>query len=79
MSPTVFREGPYRFFFFSCEELRPHIHVTCSDGEAKIWLEPEIALAQKTGLEHRQITEIIKIVKERKHDIIKAWVEHFRS
>ena len=26
MSPTVLREGPYRLFFFSREEPRPHVH-----------------------------------------------------
>jgi hypothetical protein len=27
LSPTVFREGEFRFFFFSREESRMHIHV----------------------------------------------------
>ncbi|MFW6235057.1 MAG: DUF4160 domain-containing protein, partial [Spirochaetota bacterium] len=27
MSPTVFREGQFRFFFFSREEPRQHVHV----------------------------------------------------
>ena len=40
MSPTVFREGPFRFFFFSREEQRLHIHVQSADGEAKFWVEP---------------------------------------
>jgi hypothetical protein len=35
MSPTVFRWKGYRFFFFSREEERKHVHVTCADGEAK--------------------------------------------
>jgi hypothetical protein len=50
MSPTVFREGPYRFFFFSREERRPHIHVSHPHGEAKSWLDPEIELAVNYGL-----------------------------
>jgi hypothetical protein len=40
MSPTVFREGPFRFFFFSREEDRLHIHVQSAEGEAKFWVEP---------------------------------------
>jgi len=28
MSPTVFREGGFRFYFFSREESRMHVHVT---------------------------------------------------
>ena len=45
VSPTVFRERGYRFYFFSREELRMHVHVISADGEAKFWLEPELSLA----------------------------------
>jgi len=48
MSPTVFKEGNYRFHFFSREEDRIHIHVVSPDGEAKFWLEPIIL---KTAVE----------------------------
>ena len=43
--PT-FREKGYRFFFFSREESRMHVHVVSGDGEAKFWLEPELQLAK---------------------------------
>ncbi|MGD9164083.1 MAG: DUF4160 domain-containing protein [Chromatiales bacterium] len=46
MSPTVFKEKGYRFFFFSREEERPHVHVISADGEAKFWLEPDIEIAK---------------------------------
>ena len=49
MSPTVFRERGYRFYFFSREESRKHVHVHGPDGEAKFWLEPEIGLAKIMG------------------------------
>jgi hypothetical protein len=42
MSPTVFKENGYRFFFFSSEEPRMHVHIVSGNGEAKFWLEPEI-------------------------------------
>lgn len=58
MSPTVFRYKNYRFFFFSREEKRVHVHVSCPIGEAKFWLEPVVALAQVSGLSKRQINEI---------------------
>jgi hypothetical protein len=35
MVPTVVRDGSYRLFFFSREELRMHIHVVHPHGEAK--------------------------------------------
>ena len=34
-----------RFFFFSREEERLHIHVQSANGEAKYWLDPGIELA----------------------------------
>jgi hypothetical protein len=41
--PEIFREGPYRFFFFSMEGTEPpHIHVEGAERYAKFWLEPII-------------------------------------
>ena len=50
MSPTVFRDGEFRFFFFSREESRVHIHVSHPDGEAKFWLKPTVEFARNIGL-----------------------------
>ncbi len=55
MSPTVFRDGKYRFHFFSKEEDRIHIHVVSPGGEAKFWLEPTIALANYSGLKKKEL------------------------
>tara|TARA_Y100000294_G_C8297178_1_gene233229 strand:- start:228 stop:467 length:240 start_codon:yes stop_codon:yes gene_type:complete len=79
MSPTVFRFKSYRFFFFSREETRIHIHVSCTSGEAKFWLEPVVALAQHYGLSAKQIKELQKIIEERSNEITKAWKKHFKS
>ena len=77
MSPTVFREGPYRFFFFSREEPRMHVHVGSSEGEAKFWLEPEVELAENHGLATHEITVITRIVESRADEITAAWRNHF--
>ena len=50
MSPTILRIKGYRFFFFSIEESRMHIHVMCQNGEAKFWLSPKIELANNYEL-----------------------------
>ena len=55
MSPTVFREDGYRFFFFSREEERVHVHVVSGDGEAKFWLKPEIELARNYRFSRKQL------------------------
>ena len=78
MSPTVFRVKRYRFFFFSREETRAHVHVTCPDGEAKFWLEPIVALQQSFGLSGKQLRELQRIVEKRRDEILHAWQAHFK-
>lgn len=77
MSPTVFREGPYRFFFFSREEERMHVHVQSADGEAKFWLEPKIELARNHGLSDQDLGRIEKVINERQQEVRDAWNSHF--
>ena len=77
MSPTVFRSGDLRFFFFSREEARMHVHVQSPDGEAKFWLEPVIAVAQNHGLKARSIFEALRLVREHEQEIRRAWHAHF--
>ena len=74
----MFRWKGYRFFFFSREEERMHVHVYSPDGEAKFWLVPEVALATSHGLRESQLSQLLKIVEERSDDIARAWREHFR-
>jgi hypothetical protein len=79
MSPTIFREKGYRFFFFSREEPRMHVHTYCGDGEAKFWLEPEIELAQNYCLSRLQLKQIEMIIEEHYDELTSAWQKHFRS
>ena len=77
MSPTVFRERGYRFFFFSREEARPLIHVYSGDGEAKYWIEPDVELAKSYGFNPTQLRDIQAIIEEHRNVIQTAWREHF--
>ena len=79
MAPTVFREGSFRFFFFSREESRIHIHVAHTDGEAKFWLEPNIELALNKGLNSKQVNEALLLVQQHREVILNAWKQHFES
>lgn len=79
MAPTVFREGSFRFFFFSREESRIHIHVAHTDGEAKFWLEPKIELAMSQGLNNKQVNEALLLVNKHHEEILNAWNTHFGS
>jgi len=77
MSPTIFRESGYRFFFFSREESRPHVHVYCSDGKAKYWLDPELELARNYRLSKVQLNEIEKIIERHYDELKTAWNSFF--
>ncbi|MCA9233213.1 MAG: DUF4160 domain-containing protein [Planctomycetales bacterium] len=79
MSPTIFRDGSFRFYFFSREEPKIHVHVQCPDGEAKYWLEPVVALAQNHGLSDQQVRAAQRLVEEHIGEIRSAWTKHFGS
>lgn len=79
MSPTVFKEGRFRFHFFSREEDRIHIHVVSPDGEAKFWLEPIISLANYSGYSKRQLNKIQTIIEKHENEIIKKWKKHLKG
>lgn len=78
--PVVFREGGLRFFFYSNEGLPrepAHIHVKGRNCDAKIWIEPDISIADSYGFNSRELTDIIKIVTRNRDLIASAWHEHF--
>ena len=73
MSPTILKIKGYRFFVFSREESRMHIHVMCQNGEAKFWLSPKIELANNYELSKSQINEIKNIIEENYDRFKNAW------
>lgn len=77
MSPTIFREAGYRFFFFSREEARMHVHVISGDGEAKFWLEPAIELAKNYNYNFRQLRKINTLIEAHLDELTTAWRNHF--
>jgi hypothetical protein len=77
VSPTVFRYRNYRFYFFSREEPRMHVHVESPDGEAKFWLEPEIELVLNKGLKAIELTELRRVIEDRQNEIRDHWRRHF--
>jgi hypothetical protein len=55
MAPTIFRAHGFRFFFFSREEPRMHVHVNHAEGEAKL-----AGAANRAGSEHRVERESVE-------------------
>ena len=77
MSPTVFREGNVRYFFFSREEPRMHIHVASPDGEAKFWLQPSVEVAENHGIPAHRLATIRDTIERRYDEITAKWHAHF--
>ena len=48
------------------------------EEEAKFWMEPTITLERNYGLSENEVSEVIRIIEERKDEIAKGWREHFR-
>jgi hypothetical protein len=75
--PIVFRDG---YFFYSNEgspRERQHVHVKGAGKDAKVWLEPEIAIADSYGFNSAELTRILSIVADKRDLILRAWHEHF--
>lgn len=77
MSPTIFQYRNFRFFFFSREEARMHVHVYTPGGEAKFWLTPKIALAVNLGLKPAELKTAEKQIIQHENEIKAAWKKHF--
>ena len=77
MSPTVLRTKGFRFYFFSREERRGHVHVQHADGEAKFWIDPDVELAANFSLRAKQVAEAQRLIEEHLNEIRSAWAKHF--
>jgi hypothetical protein len=54
-----------------------HVHVHHEAGEAKFWLEPDIAVARNYGLSPTRLTAALRLVQEHEDEIRAAWQTHF--
>ena len=55
-----------------------HVHVHHETGEAKVWLDPKIELAESYGLSESRLTAVLRLVEEHEVEIRAAWEAHFR-
>ena len=77
--PTVFIHNGFRVSFYSYDLAeRMHVHVFKAGCECKIWLD-DISLAFNCGFKPSEITEIRRMISERRAEIIKRWLEHGRT
>jgi len=76
MSPTFKSEKGYRFYIWSNEEERMHIHICNENNTAKVWLEPIVELADNKGFSAKELNKIIKIVKKNENEFKEKFKAH---
>ncbi|MEM1115245.1 MAG: DUF4160 domain-containing protein [Bacteroidota bacterium] len=82
--PTVHREGPYRFYFYSNENQTgerpepPHIHVDRDDDSAEFWIDP-VQKEEKAnyGFSRRELRRILRIVQKNQAHLLGEWKKRF--
>jgi Domain of unknown function (DUF4160) len=72
--PTALRTGPYRFYFYSydCQERR-HMHVDRERLSAKLWLDPDVTVADNHGFSRRELREIERITRDNLERLREEW------
>jgi hypothetical protein len=76
--PTIFKKGPYRFFFYSGDNNEPaHIHVERDNKIAKFWIKP-VTLAYNAGFKQHEIVKLRNIIQDNQNLILEAWNEFFQ-
>lgn len=75
--PTVLKDGPYRFYWYSHEpDEPPHVHVDRGECSAKFWLH-RVALARNMGFPAHELRRIREVVERRRPELLEAWYEFF--
>jgi Domain of unknown function (DUF4160) len=78
--PVVFRHRGYRFFFYSNKgspREAPHIQIEAGDGEAKLWLRPEVRVAYYDGFNGKTLRELLRVIEVNRERIESAWRNFF--
>ncbi len=78
--PVVFRWQGYRFLFFSNEgdpQEPIHVHVRKGDKVAKVWVLPEVGVAESYGMTTAELKQLTQVVETHAELIERRWHEHF--
>jgi hypothetical protein len=75
--PTVLRDGPYRFFFYSADRAEPpHVHVERDDKQLKAWIDP-VRLARNIGFRKREVRTVLALIREHQELLLRVWHDEF--
>ena len=77
--PTIFRSGPFRFFFYAGDGGEPpHVHVERDDCEAKFWLDP-VRLERNQGFNTKEVRRLWKMIAMRQILFMEGWNDFFKG
>ena len=75
--PTIFKIGPYRFFFYSSDKNEAiHVHIERDNMVAKYWIDP-IRLHDSGGFNRNELVKIQKMIEVNLPKLVEAWNEYF--
>jgi hypothetical protein len=78
LMPTVLRWKGYKFFFYSDEEDRPHIHIKNQNAQAKYWLET-VEFVKAEGFSQKELNVIKKKIIEEQDLLLEKWNDYFNA
>ncbi|WP_371398044.1 DUF4160 domain-containing protein [Fretibacter rubidus] len=76
--PTVLRWKGYKFFFYSDEEDRPHIHIIKQNAQAKYWLN-DVEFVKAEGFSQKELNVLFKKVAEEQDLFLERWNDYFNA
>jgi len=77
--PTVYRIGPYRFFFYAGDGGEPpHVHIERDENIAKFWLDP-VRLQRSGGFRRPELRKVEQMIQETRTELLEAWNEYFSN
>ena len=75
--PTIFREGPFRFYFYAGDrDEPPHVHVDRDSRVAKFSLDP-VRLERGGGLRETELRRIEQIIEDNQTRFLREWHDRF--
>lgn len=76
--PTILTIKQFRFYFYSNEASRPHIHVAHSSGiEVVVWLSKGAITIKKSSGSKLVDSSALKLVQANYELLIQGWNEYF--
>lgn len=75
--PTIYRFGPYRFYFFCHDACEPeHVHVDRDNCSAKFWLKP-VRFSYNVGFSPVELRKLNLLVIQHQRELLEKWYEYF--